>query len=215
MSRVRRITAAVSAAALVGAGGIGVAQAASQTSGSTKASHSAGPGDRHGGGPTMSSANLAAIAKALGVTTAQLKAAQDAAKPAQGTGGKPASMASTLAMALGVDAAKVQAILDANRPAMPAAGAKPAAGTKPAGGRPAKPDDAKLISALATGLNLDEATVKAAFDKIDAARKTADAARQTAMYAAIATSLGLSSDAVQAAFAANRPARHGPPPAAA
>lgn len=221
MSAVRKVTAAVSVAAVVGAGGIGVAQAASQSAGATKASHAAGPGDRHRGAPMMSTANLDATAKTLGVSTIQLKAAVDASKPAKGSGDKPASMASELATALGVDVAKVQAILDANRPARPAAGSAPAAGSGPAAGseptgpRPARPDDSKLVTALATGLKLDEATVQAAFDKLDAAHKSADAARRTAMYAAIGASLGLRSDAVQAAFEANRPARHGPPPPAA
>jgi len=152
----------------------------------------------------MSSVQLAAIAKTLGVTTAQLKAALDASKPAKPTGNMPTGngMATELAAALGADLAKVKEILDANRPAKPAAGTRPAPGT-----RPARPDQSKLIAALATGLGIDEATVKAAFDRLEAAHQADHAARETAMYAAVAKELGLSTDAVKAAFEANRPAR--------
>jgi protein-disulfide isomerase-like protein with CxxC motif len=216
MSRIRKVTAAVSVAALVGAGGIGVAQAASTSSGSAAGTaRSDRPGAKRGG--PMSTASIAAIAKTLGITSAQLKAAIDATKPAAGTKPDRSGMAAELATALGVDTAAVQTILDANRPARPAAGTKPAAGSKPpAGSRPergARPDNSKLISALATGLKLDEATVKAAFTKLDAAHKADHSARETAMYAAIATQLGLGTDAVKAAFEANRPAKQGPPPA--
>jgi protein-disulfide isomerase-like protein with CxxC motif len=114
-------------------------------------------------------------------------------------------MASELASALGVSTAQVQTILDANRPARPA---RPAAGTqatRPARG--AKPANTKLLAALADGLNLDTATVKAAFDKIEAAHRAEHTAREAAMYAALAAELNLSTDAVQAAFEANRPAK--------
>ena len=111
-------------------------------------------------------------------------------------------MAGELATALGVEVADVQAILTANRPAKPARGTS---GTRPARG--AKPSNTKLVAALASGLNLDTATVKAAFTKIEAARKDEHAAREAAMYAAVAKQLGLQTAAVQAAFEANRPAR--------
>ena len=64
-----------------------------------------------------------------------------------------------------------------------------------------------MITALATGLNLDEATVKAAFDKLDAAHKADHAADHDAEYAAIAKTLGVDADAVKAAFEAARPAK--------
>jgi hypothetical protein len=209
MSRIRKVTAAVSVAALVGAGGIGVAQAASTSSSAAKTARSDRPGGKRGG--PMSTASIAAIAKTLGITSAQLKAAMDATKPAAGTKPDRSGMAAELATALGVDTSAVQTILDANRPAKPAAGTKPTAGSRPKRG--AKPDNSKLITALATGLKLDEATVKAAFTKLDAAHKADHSARESAMYAAIAKQLGLSTDAVQAAFEANRPAKQGPPPA--
>jgi len=94
----------------------------------------------------------------------------------------------------------------------PAAGTRPKAGSEPRKG--AHPSNARLVAALATGLKLDEATVKAAFAKIDAAHKADHAAREDARHAAIAKQLGLSSDAVEAAFDANRPAKQGPPRAA-
>ena len=201
MTRFRKITATVSTVALLGAGGLGIAQSATAAKDST--SNSARPDGKRGGGP-MSTASLAAIAKTLGVTSAQLKASLDASKAAKPTGAKPKGdgRATELASALGVDAAKVKAILDANRPAKPAAGTRPAKGE-----RPARPDQSKLITALATGLSLDEATVKAAFDKLGAARKANHTARATAMHAAVAKELGLSAGAVKAAFEANRPAK--------
>ena len=195
--RIRKATAVVTAAALMGGGGIGLAQAASGTTAS---------GDRpaqRGGGP-MSSATLAKIAARLGVTTTQLEAAMTATKPAKPAAGadRRAGMATELAAALGADVAKIQTILDANRPAKPT-GARPA-GPPPAG---ARPSNAKLVAALASGLAIDEATVKAAFTKLGAAHKAQHTARQTAMHAALAKELGLSTDAVQAAFEANRPAK--------
>jgi hypothetical protein len=192
--RIRKITAIVSAAALLGGGGIGVAQAASGDAGARppRAGH-------------MNRAALAKIASTLGVTTAQLQAALDAsrpAKPADAARG-PAGMASELAAALGADATKVEEILAANRPPKPAHAAANA-GRPPRG---AKPSNAKLVAALASGLDLDTATVKAAFAKIEAAHQAERTAREAAMYAAVASDLGLSTDAVRAAFEANRPAQ--------
>ncbi|HEV7804181.1 MAG TPA: Clp protease N-terminal domain-containing protein [Solirubrobacteraceae bacterium] len=203
MPRLHKITAAVSAAALLGAGGLNTAQAATTSSDSASTARASRPGPKRGGGP-LATAQLAAIAKTLGVTSAQLKAALDASRPANPAGAHPGrgtGMASDLSTALGVDVAKVKAILDANRPA------KPAAGTRARGARPPKPDRPKLVTALASGLSLDEATVKAAFAKIEDGHRAEHTARDTAMYAAVAKQLGLSVDAVQAAFEANRPAR--------
>ena len=196
MSRIR-----MTAAALIGAGGLTAAQAATSSSSSSPAR----PAHRHGG--PLSSAQLGTIANQLGVTTAQLKAAMQAGRPAKPAGGArpggpggPDGMATDLAKALGADVTKVEAILDANRPARPARGTTP-------GTRPAKPDNTKLVGALASGLNIDEATVKAALAKLDAAHADDHGDRQAAMYAAVAKQLGVSADAVQAAFEADRPAR--------
>lgn len=199
MPRMRKTAAIVTAAALIGGGGLGVAQAATGDGGSRPAR--SGPP----GGP-MNSTSLANIASALGVTTAQLRAALEAnrpAKPAKAARGAGA-MASELAAALGVDVADVREILAADRPSR---GDRSARRTNGARSRGAKPSHAKLIAALARGLNLDTATVKAAFKKIEADRKAEHTAREAAMYAAVASDLGLSADAVKAAFEANRPAR--------
>ncbi|MCW2989923.1 MAG: hypothetical protein JWM73_517 [Solirubrobacterales bacterium] len=198
--RTRRLAAVLSATALLGGAGLGVAEAAKTTS-RTQSSTSARPaGDR--GGPIPSAA-LAKIATTLGVSTADLKAALDANRPAAPAGsppqGGPGDMAADLADALGVQTSAVQTILDANRPAKPAT--RPAKGT-----RPPRPDATKLIAALASGLNLDQATVTAAVDKLDAAHKADRQAHETAMYAALATALNKTAADVQAAFEANRPA---------
>jgi hypothetical protein len=194
--RIRKATAVLSAAALLGGGGLSAAQAASGDGGSRPAR--SGPGRGH-----VTSAQLAKIAATLGVSTAQLQAALTAARPARPTGARGADgMAGELATALGVTTAQVQTILDANRPARPAAGTR---GTRPPRG--ARPANTKLIAALADGLNLDTATVTAAFDKIEEAHRAAHTAGEAAMYAAVAARLGLSSDAVKAAFEANRPAK--------
>src|SRR4051794_28997822 len=104
MTRFRKITAAVSTVALLGAGGLGVAQSATAAKG--KSSSAARPGAKRGGGP-LSAARLAAIAKTLGVTSAQLKAALDASRPAKPTGPRPDAdgLATALASALNVDVA--------------------------------------------------------------------------------------------------------------
>jgi len=148
MPRLQKITAAVSAIALIGAGAMSAAQAATTSGDGAPGSRSERPGPKRGGGP-LSSARLAAIAGTLGVTSAQLKAALDASRPARPTGARP----------------------------------DPGAGM---------------------------ATVKAAFDKIHAAHEADHSARDAAMYAAVAEKLGLSADAVKAAFEANRPARRAP-----
>ncbi|MDP1849328.1 MAG: hypothetical protein Q8K79_16170 [Solirubrobacteraceae bacterium] len=199
MSRIRKTTALVAAAALLGGGGLGAAQAA--TGDGARPDRSV----RSAQGGPMNSASLAKIASTLGVTAAQLRAALEAnrpAKPARAARGAD-GMASELAAALGVDVADVQEILAANRPAKPARGTQ---GARRAA-RGAKPSNTKLIAALASGLNLDAATVRAAFTKIEADHRAAHAAREAATYAAVAQQLGLETAAVKAAFAASRPAK--------
>jgi len=200
--RIRKATAVLSVAALLGGGGIGAAQAASGEDGARPARSGHGPGP---GAGQMSSASLAKIASTLGVGAAQLRTAMQATRPAKpaGDGARGADgRASELASALGVSTAQVQAILDANRPAKPAAGTQ---GTRPPRG--ARPSQTKLIAALASGLSLDTATVEVAFDKVDAAHRAEHTAREAAMYAALADRLGVSAAAVKAAFEANRPAK--------
>jgi hypothetical protein len=211
--RARKTAAAVTAALLVGGGAVAAASAA--TGNATKQQQAPNGAPGHGRGADrggLPSDALASIAKTLGVTADQLQSALDAARPADKPDKGPADLASELAGALNVDASKVQSILEANRPAPPD-GAKGDRGPRgegrgpggpPPGGRPGF-DNSALVSALAKGLNVDEATVKAALDKIAASHEADHAARETAFYAAIAKSLGVDASAVQKAFDAACP----------
>lgn len=215
--RIRKAAAVASTFVVLGGAGLGVANAAESSSGSSATTSKTTRSDR---GPGLRSAELAKIAKTLGVTTDQLQAAVTAANPARPTSktDRGADRAAEIANALGVETSQVQTILDATRPAKPT-GSKPT-GTKPTGARPSggpgrghggpggpQVDDTKLVSALATGLKLDEATVKAALAKVAAAHEAEHTARETARYAAIAKTLGLDATDVQKAFEAARPAR--------
>jgi hypothetical protein len=73
--------------------------------------------------------------------------------------------------------------------------------------RPATPDDSALVTALATGLNLDQTAVEAALAKVQAAHQADPEARETARFTALAKTLGVDAAKVQAAFEAVRPAR--------
>jgi hypothetical protein len=194
--RIRRFTALVGTAALVGGGGLGVAQAATDGAQSTTTKRAA---QRGHGGPTA--AQIKTLADKLGVTTAKLKAAMAATRPAKPAGerpgrGGPGDMAAALATALGVETSAVQEILEANRPAK---GDRPAPGTKP--------DHTALIAALAKGLSLETATVEAALAKVDATKEAEHEARHQEMAAALAKELGLETADVAAALEATRPAR--------
>ncbi len=195
--QVRKIAAIVSTSALLGGGGLVAANAATAASdGSTSTSSSSTM--KRGG--AMSAATLAKIADALGVSSADLQAAVDAGKSAkqEQRGDRGAARSTELAEALGVDAAKVKTIIEANRPQKGTSTERPARG--------AKPDQTKLAAALASGLDLDAATVKAALTKLDTARKAKGDSRHDAMYSAVAKQLGLSTTDVKAAFEANRSA---------
>ena len=199
MSRLRKITAAVSAVAVLGAGGIGVAARrhedqrprAPLVRATSAAARCPPPSSRRS--PRRSASRARSSRRR---STRRGPPSRRGERPDRGAG-----LATALATALNVDVAKVKEILDANRPA------KPAAGAKRSGARPAKPSNTKLIAALASGLGIDTATVKAAFDTIEAAHKAEHEAREQAMYAAVAKELGLTADAVEAAFEANRPAK--------
>lgn len=205
MSRTRKLAAATAIAAVLGGSGLSIAQAETSGSQRTQDRPASAQSDRGGkprGGP-LTQAQLAAIASKIGVTTAQLKAALDAnrpAKPDAKRGDRGAQFAADIATALGVDQAKVKEILDANRPARPAT--RPANGTKP----PARPDQSKLVSALASGLGIDQSTVKAALDKLESEHRADHEARRDAMNAAIAKTLGVDASKVADAFAAVLPA---------
>jgi hypothetical protein len=203
MSPFRKIAAAGATLALVGTAGLGVANAADQSASGSSTTGTARPvpGPR-GGGHELTSAQLQSIASKLGVTTTRLQAAIAANRPARPTGARRDrgdGMAADLPTALGADATKVAAILEANRPARPATSSSSTQ-------RPAKPDNSALIAALATGLNLDQSAVTAAFAKLESARQADHEARDAARYTALAKTLGIDADAVKAAFEAVRPA---------
>ena len=190
-----RLVAVLATAAVIPAAAVASGVASAQSGDTTTTPHPARPAGAHG--PGIDTAKLAAK---LGVTEAQLKTALDAARPTgkPPTGDRGAGLAADLASALGVSTDKVTTILDANRPARPAAGTKPPAG--------ARPDMSGLVTALSTGLGIDKATVQAAFDKLQAAHKTDDTARETAMATGLAKALNLDAAKVQSALAAVRPA---------
>jgi len=195
--RTRKITALLSATALLGGAGLGVADAAKTSTGSRTAN--AAPDGHRGRGP-MPASVLARIASALGVSSADLKAALDANRPARPAGGdKRGDFAADLASALGVETSAVQSILEANRPARP--------DSPPAdGARPPRPDRSKLVTALASGLKLDESAVTAALDKLEASHEADHQAHEAALYAALAKALNKTAAEVKAAFEANCPA---------
>lgn len=202
-TRTRTIAAVLAAAALTGGSVAGIADAA-RSKQRDQAAGQARPGGQRGG-PLPASA-LRQIADALGVSTADLRAALRASRPARDADGRrcdPEQFAADLAGKLGVEASAVREILDANRPARPTS--PPAEGTPPA-----RPDHAQLIAALASGLGIDPAAVQTAFDELDAAREADHRARETALYAALAEALDRTADEIRAAFEAHRPA----PPAA-
>jgi hypothetical protein len=181
-TRIRRFTALVGTTALVGAGSFGVAQAAKNGDDSPN----------RGRGPT--NAQVRTLANELGVSTAKLRAAMAATRPAKpnGTRRDPGGdMAAALAKELGVEASAVEEILEQNRPSRPARGAKP--------------DPSGLINALANGLSLDEATVTDAVEKVHAAKQAEHEARHDEMAAALAKELGLTTAEVEAALESKRP----------
>jgi hypothetical protein len=186
--RIRRITTLVGTAALVGGGGLGVAQAR-ESAGSSTQSRQSTQRDR---GPT--SAELSTLASKLGVTTAQLRNAMAAVRPDKPSGSRRdrgADLARSLASELDVEASAVREILDANRPGRPVCGAKP--------------DNSALIAALAEGLNREQSAVTAAFEKAEAAKRAEHDARHAAMAAALAKELGLTTEAVREALDSVRP----------
>jgi len=138
-----------------------------------------GPGGHHGpGGP-----GLGALARELGVSRARLRSALEAIRPAAPP--DRGDFAADLADALGVEESAVQEILDANQPM----------GPRGHGG-----DRSDLIAALASGLNIDQAKVEAALQKLHDDR-------ENELAAALASELGLSAGRVEKALEATRPPR--------
>ena len=184
--KTRKIAALISTAALMG--GVGIATAADGASSGKR------------GGPPKPP--IGKIATALGVSNAELRSALEANKPERPTGERPgpADFAADIAEKLGVETSAVTEILEANKPARPAQ--RPQRGTKPP-----KPDHTKLIAALAEGLGIEQATVQSAFDELRTEHEAEHEARHQALYAAVAEALGKTTEEVQAAFEANRPAK--------
>ena len=80
---------------------------------------------------------MTTLAKALGVTTAELQQAMQSARPDASSGAQPGDQSAALAKALGLSEAKVKAAMEANRPTdTPPAGdggAPPSGSTPPSG----------------------------------------------------------------------------------
>jgi hypothetical protein len=160
-----------------------------------------GPGGPGGGprgfGGGRGGVDSAALAKALGVTEAKLRAAFEQVRPARPADRKD-ERAAAIAKALGVDAADVESVL------------KDTVGPGHGGpGRGPRGDDSALVTALAKKTGKSEDDVRAA---LKAARPDpADRVKELA--AALAKELGLDAAKVQSALEAQRPA--GPPAAPA
>jgi hypothetical protein len=161
-----------------------------------------GGGHGHGGpGGRGKHADLAAVAKALGVTEAKLSDAVQAArpqKPASGTRAqRGADVSAAIAKALAVAAADVQRVLEANRPERSGKewGPRSSAG------------QSALVAALVKKFSVSTAKAQAAVDAVGKAHEAEHEERETALYAAVAKVLGKDTAAVQKAFEANRPAK--------
>jgi hypothetical protein len=186
---VRKTFALVAVMAAAAAGGAAYAGAQDDSGGAQGGDRSARqrPDRAPGGcpGPGMHQRlQLRALARELGVSRAQLRAALDAV----GAGDRPdkGDLAAELAQALGVDESAVQGILDANRP--------------DGRGGPRGPGD--LVDALASGLDIDESKVEDALESLHDQRRSEFAA-------ALAKELGLDAGEVEDALDSFRP---GPPP---
>lgn len=228
MTRKRAATALAGAAAVASvaygvgtqAGG-GAADAAKGTATKARsaAAHRGGPwgdrGDR--------AAGLAAMAKKMGVTSAELKKALDSLRPAKGDGPGGPEL-SALAKELGVSSTKLQAAFEKVRPS----DAGPPPGGPPPGGRfdrdgdrggpgPGDPEKdgnrpdgpaAAFAAALAKELGLKTADVQAAFKKVRSEDQATESARRGAFVKALANKLGISTAKVEAALGSKR---FGPP----
>jgi Clp amino terminal domain, pathogenicity island component len=133
-------------------------------------------------GPGMHRQGLAALARELGVSRAKLREALNAV----GVGDRPdkGDLAADLAQALGVEESAVQEILDENRP----------------DGRRGPHVHGDIVEALASGLNIDEAKVEDALERLHEQRHDEFAA-------ALAEELGLDAADVEEALDSFRPPR--------
>jgi len=155
-------------------------------------------GDRRGRGGRGhgpgARADLAAVARTLGVTEARLRAAVRDARPADSRRDRRGELAAALAEALDVEAADVREVLVANRPER-----------GPGGRRGGRLDDGALVTALAQGLSKTETQVRAALEEVQQAHRAEHEERQDAFFAAVARALGKDAADVEAAFEAARP----------
>jgi len=228
-SKTGRATALLTAVALVGGGyaigtsGDGSAGAASSTTTPNRtADANRGPGRGGPHGP-----NLAALASRLGVTQARLRTALNSIRPVGGPrpgarppgppppgfrpghrppggpggprGGHETADGTALATALGTDRAKTIAAVRKAEAAEHAAGRR--------GPQEDTAAQAKIIAAE-LDVDVDEAKVKAALDKLEAAHRARHEQRETRFATALAKALNLDVDKVKAALRATRP----PPP---
>ena len=150
-------------------------------------------------------ARVAELAKALGVEASKVREILEANRPARPDRGERPRPPK----------GERRAPKDGERP--PAGRGPGGPGFGPGGRGPGGPgfgpggpggprgDDSKLVAALAKGLSLSEAKVKAALEELRAAHEKEHDARRTAFYAAVAKTLGKDAAAVQKAFEAERP----------
>lgn len=212
-----------------GASGLSAAAASrDQAAGTT-------PDIRRGHSPG-GAANSAALAKALGVSTAQLEAAvktarEQAAAASTDPAAEQAAAVKAIAKATDSDEATIQSTLDAQRPAggprgrgdrpagttppdRPAGTTPPAGGPGPAsrhrhggaGGRELA-SNAGLVTALAKATGKSERAVKTALGAVDNVRAVERRAREAEFAKNLAVALGLTQAKVSAAIEATRPAR--------
>lgn len=162
-----------------------------------------GRGGRGGhGGHGGFRADTAAVAKDLGVTEAKLQAAVDAARPDKTDADKTdrgAESAAAIAKSLGESTAGVTAVIDSLR-------AADGNGDGHRGGG-FKGDSTALVAALVKKFSITTAKAQAAVDAAQKAHEAERTVRQSALYAAVAKTLGKSTADVQKAFEANQPTK--------
>ena len=143
--RFRKVAVFVGAAALATGVGVGVASQGGET-----ASSQAAPSQRTGAQGARGGMDFGALAEKLGVTSAELRAAMDAARSAAPAGPQAGqdARAAALAKELGLPTDKVAAALQSLRPQGAPRGIPPAGGAPPGA---APPDDSTAPDGSTTG----------------------------------------------------------------
>src|SRR5688572_25446886 len=137
--RSRKLAVFAGAAALAGGVAAGVASQGDADAATTQAAIAQRAGDPPG---PPGARDLSALANALGVSTAKLRAALEAVRPDGGPDAQPPAgrgehpLAAALAEQLGLSTAKVEAVLEAVRPAGAPGGPPPDGATPPDGTTP-------------------------------------------------------------------------------